>query len=96
MALHVTARFLARPEARAALLDILGPLVAPIRQDPGCLRCHFTQSLRDPNEFLFIEEWQSHAALDRHLGDAYVTRAIEACTPLLSEPVELLRFEPLP
>lgn len=93
MALHVTARFVARDESREALRKILDALVDPVRRDPGCERCHFTQSQTNPNEFVFIEEWKDDAALDRHLAEAYVAKAIEDTSSLLAEPVDLQRFD---
>jgi len=95
MALHVTARFIARDDSRDALKNLLITLVEPIRNDPGCDSCFFIQNTAQPNEFVFIEVWKGKAELDRHLADEAVTRAIEDAEPLLDEAVELKIYEPL-
>lgn len=95
MALHVTARFVSRDDTRETLKNLLIALVEPIRQDPGCERCHFVQDAANPNHFVFIEEWTGKAALDRHLAEDFVKRAIDESAPLLGEAVDLRLHEAL-
>ena len=45
--------------------QLLG-LVAPSRQDPGCLSYNLHQSLDDPAVFVFYETWESAALLEEH------------------------------
>lgn len=95
MALHVTARFVSRDDSREMLKTILVALVEPIRNDPGCERCHFTEDMANPNAFVFIEEWKGQAALDEHLAEDYVKAAIDESAPLLAEAVDLTLYEAL-
>lgn len=88
MTTHVTACFTARPETIDALRPILVALVEPIRQDPGCIRCNLVANVADPAEMTFIEEWNSQAALDRHLAEAFVKAAVAAAEPLLAGPLD--------
>ena len=70
--LTVVATFQARPgketELRAALIGLL----APTRNEAGCLNYDVHQSVDDPAKFLFHENWTSKAHLDAHLQSAHV------------------------
>ena len=68
----VIATFQARPgkekELRAALIGLL----APTRQEPGCLNYDLHQSTEDAARFLFHENWASREQLDAHLKSPHV------------------------
>src|SRR5471030_3201921 len=70
--LTVVAAFQAKPgkenELRAALIG----LVAPTRNETGCLNYDLHASPEDPAKFLFYENWTSKAALDAHLQSAHI------------------------
>ena len=82
--LTVVATFQARPgeegELRAALIGLL----APTRNEAGCLNYDVHQSVDDPAKFLFHENWTSKAHLDAHLQSPHVKallpRVDELCT----------------
>ncbi len=72
-------------EVQAALLD----LVAPTRQEPGCLQYDLHQSLEDPTLFLFYERWRSRPDLETHLQQPYIQAFLRRSDDLLSEPVAI-------
>ena len=82
--LTVVATFQARPgkevELRAALIGLL----APTRNEAGCLNYDVHQSVDDPEKFLFHENWTSKAHLDAHLQSPHVKALLphvdELCT----------------
>ncbi len=41
-------------------------MVAPTREEPGCLCYNLHQSKVDPTKFMFYEQWASQEALDTH------------------------------
>jgi quinol monooxygenase YgiN len=63
----VVATFQARPGKEAELQKALISLVAPTRQEAGCLNYDLHISPLDAAKFLFHENWVSKAALDAHL-----------------------------
>lgn len=93
MTLHVVVTFVARPDAVGQLRPLLASLVEPIRGDPGCSRCHLVINTDDGNEFVFIEEWASAQALDRHLSDAFIAEVVAQAKPMLAQPLTLLRYD---
>ena len=58
--------FQARPGKEAELRNILTGLLAPTRQEAGCINYHLHVAPDDPAKFLFYENWTSQAHLDAH------------------------------
>lgn len=65
-AVILTATVKAKPGQAAAVKEALLSLVAPTRQEPGCLCYNLHQSKSDPTQFMFYEQWASKEALDAH------------------------------
>lgn len=72
---HVVAVFNAKPDRIAELRSLLHGLVAPTRREPGCIRYDLCQSDTDPADFIFIEEWDTAAALDAHGASPHLRAA---------------------
>lgn len=93
MTLHVLATFIARSDTVGEVQTLLASLVEPIRNDPGCLRCHLVVDNAKPEKMIFVEEWTSGDALDLHLADAFVGQVVEKVAPLLAQPLTLDRHD---
>ena len=68
----VVAMFQAQPGKEAELQKALIGLVAPTRQEAGCLNYDLHVSPKDPAKFLFHENWTSQAHLDAHLKSPHI------------------------
>jgi len=53
---------------REFLLHSLEALLEPTRVQPGCLECRLWADCADRDTFTLDQEWESQAALDRHLA----------------------------
>lgn len=82
--LTVVATFQARPGKESELRAALTGLLAPTRQEPGCLNYDLHQSPQEPAKFLFHENWTDQAALDAHLKSPHIQKLLprvdELCT----------------
>ncbi len=82
----VVATFQARPGKESELKSALVNLVAPTRQEPGCINYDLHILPEDPAKFLFHENWTSKAHLDTHLRSAHIKallpRVDELCVAL--------------
>lgn len=89
----VVATFEARPgkeiELRAALLG----LVAPTRQEAGCLNYDLHVSPDHPAKFLFHENWTTKAALDAHLQTAHIQAVLPRIGDLCPEPPAIVIWD---
>ena len=82
-AITVVAVFAARPGKEAELKQLLLTLLAPTRQEPGCINYDLHISPDHPGEFLFYENWTGKELLDAHLKSPHIavllSRVDELC-----------------
>ena len=70
--LTVVATFQARPGKETELKNALISLVAPTRNEAGCLNYDLHVSPEDHAKFLFHENWTTKAHLDAHLKSVHI------------------------
>ncbi len=85
----VVARLKAQPGKEDEMGALLSGLVAPTRQEEGCLNYDLHRSAGDPALFLFHENWRSRPDLDRHLASAHLRAALARVEPILAEPPQI-------
>ena len=68
----VVATFQAKPGKEAELQQALIGLVAPTRQEAGCLNYDLHVLPEEPAKFLFHENWTTKAHLDAHLQSPHI------------------------
>lgn len=89
---QVVARLVAFPdkveEAKALLLG----LIEPTRQEAGFIQYNLLQNQTDPTDFTFVEEWESHEALDTHLASTHIQAAIARIPELIAEGPDIRRY----
>lgn len=68
----VVATFQAKRGQEAELQKALLSLVAPTRQELGCINYDLHVSPEESGKFLFYENWTSRAALDLHLQSPHI------------------------
>jgi quinol monooxygenase YgiN len=67
-------------------------LVAPTRDEPGCLQYDLWQDAADPARFAMVEAWESEEALATHLARESLRAAVARLAPLAAEPPKVRRF----
>jgi len=93
--LRVVAIMQAKPGKEDELRDLLLSLIEPTQKEPGYIRYELHSNNDNPAEFVFIEEWESDAALDKHLQSAHLQAAIEQIPELLAGELEIRRLTKL-
>src|SRR2546421_8155440 len=91
MELVIFARFHARPGNESAVADVLLDVVAPSREEPGCLSIHAYRSIRDPQLFYIHSRWKDEAAFEHHAGLPHTRRFVERVQPLIDHPLDVTR-----
>jgi quinol monooxygenase YgiN len=91
--LRVIARVVANDHSIEPLKAILISLVAPTREEAGCLQYNLYQNQNDPREFTFIEEWASAAALEAHLSGDLIQQAMIDVMDFVTAPPDIQRFD---
>ena len=91
--LTVIAQIKAKIGKESQVRQELLSLVAPSRQDTGCLNYDLHQAADNPALFLFHENWTSQAHLDRHLQKPALQTVLGRLRQLVAEPPQITLWE---
>ncbi len=83
--LTVVAKVVAKQDAVETLKAELVKLVAPTRQEQGCIEYRLHQDNYDPAVFIFYENWESMACLERHINSSHYREYAAAVKGLIAE-----------
>jgi quinol monooxygenase YgiN len=64
--IYVLAHLTCRPGDHPELLTAAKAMIAKTRMEPGCVLYDLNISITDPQSMIFVEAWQSRAALAEH------------------------------
>lgn len=84
--LSVVAVLIAKSGGEDAVRDALSALVAPTREEEGCLSYELYESAAAAGTFVTLERWRAQADLDAHLQTAHVQQALVAAGEALAAP----------
>lgn len=76
-------------EKRKELNQTIFSLIGSIRNDKGCKRCDFCQSVEDANEIFLLEEWDTQENLKNHMKSGRF-RVLRGTLSLLRKPYEMV------
>jgi quinol monooxygenase YgiN len=89
---RVVVRLKAKPEKASELRDLLIGLLAPTRQESGCIAYELLQNQEDRTDLVFVEEWRDGAALDAHFETDHIRSALDKLPELLAEELDVRRY----
>jgi quinol monooxygenase YgiN len=84
--LSVVAVLVAKPGHEDAVREALTALVAPTRDEEGCLHYELCESASTPGTFVTQERWRAQEDLDAHLGTPHVQEALATAGHALAAP----------
>ena len=88
MEMFFFARFHARPGHEQAVADALIDVIAPSREEPGCLSIDAFRSIQDPRLFFIHSRWKDEAAFEIHARLSHTVRFIERVESLIDHPLD--------
>jgi|SRR6266568_8561366 quinol monooxygenase YgiN len=88
----VVVRLRAKPGMETRVRQELASLLAPTRQERGCINFDMHESPQEHAVFLFHENWECEEDLNRHFETPHIKRWIKEAETLLAEPMELSRW----
>ena len=91
MPLYTFVRFEPRPGKENQLRDELNLVLEPTRAEPGCVRIHLFESVRNPLVFYIHSEWKDEAAFDTHAGLPHMIRFLGLVGDLITHQVQGVR-----
>lgn len=89
----VMATIVAKPEGRAALEALAMECVKETRKESGCISYELYAALEEQNRAMFVERWESQAALDAHMRTPHFKKYAAGSEPLLARAPEVFVYE---
>jgi quinol monooxygenase YgiN len=89
--LFIFARFHARQGCETALQQVLSGVLAPTREEAGCMCIQLFRSTRDPGLFYIHSRWTDEAAFDLHASLPHVTEFLPRAESLIDHPLDVTR-----
>jgi quinol monooxygenase YgiN len=83
--LTILAKIVAKKDCVESLKNELLRLVAPTRQEEGCIEYRLHQDNDNPAVFLFYENWANAACLDQHMNTARFKAYLAATEDLVAQ-----------
>jgi quinol monooxygenase YgiN len=85
----VVGRVVTDTDRREALVRIGQKVAAASRQETGCVSYRVYQDTEQENEFVFVEEWESSEALQRHFATPHIAEFMQAIPATLIAPPDV-------
>lgn len=76
-------------DKRAELVRVGQAVAAMSRLEPGCISYRLYQDTEGEDEFVFVEEWESDEALQRHFATPHVAGFLQAITATIVAPPDV-------
>jgi quinol monooxygenase YgiN len=93
--ISVIAEITAKAGHEEEIRVILHELVGPARAEDGCETYLLLEDKKNPGSFSTYEEWESVAALEKHLNGDRAKAALEKAHPMLDGEMKLTIFRKL-
>ena len=82
--IHILAGFKVKNDKLSDFIKLCNELIEESRKEEGCVSYHLQQNTERENYLVFVEEWKSNEAIEKHNLSEHFTRIV----PLLVEMCE--------
>lgn len=83
----VVAKLTVKADAIEVVKAELLKMIAPTRAEDGCIEYRLLQDNDDPAVFIFYENWESIACLERHMASEHFKCYVAAVGDLIADKV---------
>ena len=81
-----------KPENIKAAEPLFREIITATRKEKGCIEYRLFTKKEEPGLFVFIEEWESQAVLDKHIASEHFTRILPQIGKLKAKEANALVF----
>jgi quinol monooxygenase YgiN len=74
---------------REALIRVGQAAAAASREEDGCISYRVYEDTETENDFVFVEEWESNEALQRHFATRHIAEFMQAITETIVAPPDV-------
>lgn len=89
----VTGHVIARPDTQEAVEQLAVEHVLRSRAEPGCISHEVSRDVQQPLRFVFVERWESMAALQAHFRVEASRTFARSMASLCQEPPQINIYE---
>ena len=82
---YIIAYLTAHPGKGDEVVSLAAPLIEATRREAGCITYDLYRKPADPDALVFVETWQSKAAVDAHFEEPHLKAFQAAMADLLTE-----------
>ena len=83
--IYVVATLTIHPEKRADFLENARTVIAATHKEKGCRSYDLFSSITEPNQFVFVERWDSRDALAAHFDTPHLVEWRRLCEGFVVE-----------
>ncbi len=87
----VIAEAFTRPENVTSVRAVLTSMLVPTRVEKGCIAYDLHEVIGDPCRFVFVETWESEAALEAHTRTPHFHN-LEQAQNLMTQPLKITKL----
>jgi quinol monooxygenase YgiN len=85
----VIAKSYAKEASLTEILELSKEMVEKTALEKGCIKYELYQDVKEPCVLIFLEEWESEAALNDHMASEHFTRLIPQINKLREKASEV-------
>jgi quinol monooxygenase YgiN len=85
----VVGRVKSDSDKREALVRVGQTVAAASREESGCISYRLYEDTERENEFVFVEEWESDAALKTHFATPHIREFMQAIPATICAPPDV-------
>jgi quinol monooxygenase YgiN len=85
----VVGRVSTDPEKRGQLIEVAQKVARASREEAGCAGYRVYEDTEQPNEFVFVEEWDGEDALQEHFRTPHIAEFMQAILGTIVSPPEV-------
>ena len=82
--IHILVSFEVKNDKLSDFIKLCNEFIKESRAEEGCVSYHLQQNTEKENHLVFVEEWKSNEAIEKHNASGHFTRIV----PLLVEMCE--------
>lgn len=83
----IVAKIVAKSDTIEAVKAELKNMIEPTRKEEGCLEYRLHQDNDNPAIFVFYENWENPASVERHMNSPHFKTYVEAVGNLIADKV---------
>ena len=93
--IHILASFKVKNDKLSDFIKLCNELIEESRKEEGCVSYHLQQNTERENYLVFVEEWKSNEAIEKHNSSEHFTRIVSLLVEMCEDAPVIQTFSRL-